>query len=500
MKAVFIIFCLLAVNCVSAQSLEERFRAFQQSAHVNYQSFRAKANQQYADFMRLAWEDHFANSPIPVPEEVVVPPVVYDDEKLQKDEELVKQDEKNNDEINHDVKGNEVIVEVVITPPLPQPQPEPIAEPEPIPHSDEYTCIFDYFNTTCSVRVPLQLLRLSAATNEDFAQGWEILSNGEYEATLADCLRLRDELSLCDWGYLLMLSEFSKNAYLADNNEATLLCAWLYCQSGYQMRLALDGARLNLLYASQHTIYRKSYFNLEGQKYYPLKAASKSLQICTVAFEKEQALSLHVVDYPRLQTDYSDIRLLQSKKYDDIQVSVKTNRNLLSFYETYPSNELNNNALTRWAMYANTPLTEEVRNMMYPALYSHLKGCDYRVAVEKVLNFVQTAFVYEYDDKVWGGDRAFFAEETLFYPYADCEDRSILFSRLVRDLLRLPVLLVYYPGHVATAVAFPTEESGDYIMVDGVRYTVCDPTYIGAPVGDTMPGMDNKTAQVMLLN
>ena len=88
----------------------------------------------------------------------------------------------------------------------------------------------------------------------------------------------------------------------------------------------------------------------------------------------------------------------------------------------------------------------------------------------------------------------------MFYPYADCEDRSILFSRLVRDLLRLPVLLVYYPGHVATAVAFPTEESGDYIMVDGVRYTVCDPTYIGAPVGDTMPGMDNKTAQVMLLN
>ena len=240
MKSVFIILCLLAVNCVSAQSLEERFRAFQQSAHVNYQSFRAKANQQYADFMRLAWEEHFANSPIPVPEEVVVPPVVYDDEKVQKDEEHVKRDEKNNDEIDHDVKGNEVIVEVVITPPLPQPQPEPIADPEPIPHSDEYTCIFDYFNTTCSVRVPLQLLRLSAATNEDFAQGWEILSNGEYEATLADCLRLRDELSLCDWGYLLMLSELSKNAYLADNNEATLLCAWLYCQSGYQMRLALS--------------------------------------------------------------------------------------------------------------------------------------------------------------------------------------------------------------------------------------------------------------------
>ena len=116
------------------------------------------------------------------------------------------------------------------------------------------------------------------------------------------------------------------------------------------------------------------------------------------------------------------------------------------------------------------------------------------------MHWVQTAFVYEYDDKVWGDDRAFFAEETLYYPYCDCEDRSILYSKLIRDLLGLNVLLVYYPGHLATAVEFDTEVKGDAIVLDGRRFVVCDPTYIGAPVGLTMPEMDNRTAKVILLN
>ena len=128
-----------------------------------------------------------------------------------------------------------------------------------------------------------------------------------------------------------------------------------------------------------------------------------------------------------------------------------------------------------------------------------LEGKSKLEAVEILLNFVQTAFEYEYDNVVWGEDRAFFPEETLFYPYADCEDRSILFSRIVRDLLDLPVVLIYYPGHLATAVAFPNAEQGDYIVLEGKKFTICDPTYIGAPVGATMPGMDNQTAKAILL-
>ena len=150
-------------------------------------------------------------------------------------------------------------------------------------------------------------------------------------------------------------------------------------------------------------------------------------------------------------------------------------------------------------MYANTPMDSESEQTLYPALRAAIKGLSEKEAVERLLNFVQTAFVYEYDDKVWGQDRAFFAEETLNYPYCDCEDRSILFSRLVRDLVGLDVALIYYPGHLATAVRFTETVKGDNVYANGKRYVICDPTYIGAPVGMTMPNMDNSQAKVILL-
>ena len=43
------------------------------------------------------------------------------------------------------------------------------------------------------------------------------------------------------------------------------------------------------------------------------------------------------------------------------------------------------------------------------------------------------------------------------------------------------------PGHMATAVRFNAPGTGDVIQVGRVTYTVADPTYIGAAVGQAMP-------------
>ena len=156
---------------------------------------------------------------------------------------------------------------------------------------------------------------------------------------------------------------------------------------------------------------------------------------------------------------------------------------------------------TRWAIYANTPLDTDVQQQLYPTLQEPLAGLSQLAAVNRLLNWVQPGFEYEYDDKLWGGDRAFFAEETLHYPYADCEDRAILFTRLVRDLLHLPCVLVYYPGHLAAAVHFDSTPSGVcYTNAAGMDFTLCDPTYINACVGMEMPLMKNKKAILIPLD
>ena len=51
-----------------------------------------------------------------------------------------------------------------------------------------------------------------------------------------------------------MIHALAQKAF-GESNEATLLTAYLYCQSGYQMRLARSGERVVLLFASNHAIY-----------------------------------------------------------------------------------------------------------------------------------------------------------------------------------------------------------------------------------------------------
>ncbi|MDE7408009.1 MAG: hypothetical protein K2M76_06265, partial [Muribaculaceae bacterium] len=361
---------------------------------------------------------------------------------------------------------------------------------------------FTYHGTPLKVRVPVDVsLRLTGTSENAVADGWNRLSSDEFAPLVADCMKLKSGKKLCDWAYLNMLKAMADAYAGAGSNESTLITAFLFSQSGYRIRLASDGSHLELLYASQHSIYDKPYFTLDGEKFYPMsKNVGSNLRICSAKFPKEKSLSLWVQNNPEVAESASQARTVTSKRYPDFSFRVSVNKNLIAFYDTYPTSEVGGNFMTRWAMYANTPVCASVRNELYPAIKSKTAGMSQLEAAERILNWIQTGMVYEYDDKVWGHDRAFFANESLYYPYCDCEDRSILFTRIMRDLYGLKCILIYYPGHLACAVNFPGGAKGDYIMVNGQKYTVCDPTYIGAPVGMTMDGMDNATAKVITLD
>lgn len=461
----------------------KQYGAFKQQAGLKYDEFRNEANRQYADFLRKAWQQYKTLPAIPKPKDEEVRPVVMPEEDKDKP-----------------IDNKPVIIEEVIAPPAPEPQPVPIAPIRERPKPEEKYVTFRFYGTDCKVRFDeARMFSISGTDGNALAKAWGVLSGESYNNTIRDCLELRIRMNLCDWAYLNLLDTMSR-ACLGRTNEATVLMAYIYCQSGYKMRLGLAGDKVCLLYASAHNIYDTGYFSIGGEKFYPFRCDASQMSICEASFPEEQPLSLLLAKEQVFTCDMTQRRTLQSVRYPDVKMETAINKNLIDFYNTYPVSDLGDNFMTRWAIYANTPVSKEAREGLYTALKEKTDGLGKLEAAERFLNFVQTAFVYEYDDKVWGHDRAFFAEETLYYPYCDCEDRSILFSHLVRDLLGLETVLVYYPGHLATAVCFDEEISGDYIVLGNKRFIVCDPTYIGASVGMTMPGMDNKKATVILLH
>lgn len=462
-------------------------RSFNNSAPHNFNSHRSNLNGQYIRITRDTWRQLRGAAPEPQPVDTnpPVPPVVIDDNSA-----AVPRNDRR------------VPVRRVITPRPPQPQPQPVIIPEQDNSSPTNYHNFTFFGTNEKVRLPEQyLFPLPGTSENDVADAWQTLCNGSFDNTVADCLSIRERHTLDDWAYLLMLDQLGKSIYGNNSDRATVFTTYVYSQSGYRTRMARNpSGRLALLYASQHRIFDKGYFRMDGDRFYPLDSSiGNELYVCQAAYPGEKSLSLAFRNAPGFDYAPSPQRTLKSRRYPDMKIELTTNANVMPFFETYPSSTIDNNMMSRWAMYANTPIQEPTRRQLYSALSSHIDTSDKLQSAEKLLNWVQTAFVYGYDNQIWGHDRAFFADETLYYPYCDCEDRSILFSRLVRDLLNLPVVLVYYPGHLATAVAFDTPVTGDYIEVNGRRFTVCDPTYIGAKVGATMPNMDNASAEVILL-
>lgn len=463
------------------QSLNE----FRKSVRADFENFRNQCMKDFVEFVSNPWKEFEEIPPVPMPKEDPVPPVVMPDE----------------DKDKRPIKDKPVIIDDVIKPAPITPQPTPIEPIEEVPVIEEKFVDFTFYGTSAKVRFDISNKpTLQKVDEKSVADALKEMKAEDYDNLIIDCLNLRKDLCLSDWAYLQMLKKLSDRITGGSHNDGALLLAYLYMQSGYKMRLAFDGEKLYMLYASKHRIYDLPSYNLANTFYYGVEKLPSRLFICEASFPKEKDMSLIISTQQRFKYVKSPVRKINSKKYSELKIEAAVNKNLIDFYNDYPTSMLGEDFMTRWVMYANTPMEQNVQSNLYSQLKEKLKNLSQFEAVSRLLDFVQTGFVYEYDDKVWGGDRAFFAEETLFYPYCDCEDRSILFSRLVRDIIGLDVILVYYPGHLATAVCFDTDVQGDYILLDKRRFTVCDSTYIGAPIGTTMPEMDNKTAKVILLS
>lgn len=467
------------------------FQEFRNQMYSDYNNFLGQINADYAKFLREAWQDVKGNAPVPAPDPVPeppTPPVV-----LPEDKPVPKPENKE--------------VPVDVAPPQPQPSPKPVP-PEPVREIPQTAPkLIDVVFYGCHEQLRYDIANvpfLAGTSNGDVADVWEKLCDGRANNLLIDCLELRDQHRLCDWAYHELVKNVAEviypNARYA--NERELMQMFILCQSGYKVHISKDNdGRLHTLVAADDLLYGYPYWEIEGQNYFLLDKDSpiRRLSVMEQSLPNDKAMRMTVREENRLGTQKYDSRLLKSEQYPEAMAQVTTNKQLITFYNNYPKCYRNNDPISHLWFYAQTPLSEISRKSLYPSLRSAINGKDKLDAVNVLLNFVQTAFEYGYDSQIWGQDRAFFAEETLYYPYSDCEDRAILFSRLVRDLTGLDVVLVFCPGHLFTAVQFPTPVDGDYIMVDGKRYTIADPTYIHAPVGLIMPDMDTSKLQAIIL-
>ncbi|MBP3517168.1 MAG: hypothetical protein J6K31_01930 [Parabacteroides sp.] len=332
---------------------------------------------------------------------------------------------------------------------------------------------------------------LADLDEKTIASVWEQLSDSPYTELINTLLFYKNDMNLNDWGTFQLLGRIVETFYPGKKNEQTVFSTFIMNQMGFRMKIGRCNNRLIHLIPFQTTVYGKPFINFEGEKYYILEDTDVDGGIYSYTIDYPNAtkqINLHAQRPFRLSLSLHTKQCnIGDKKYN-----ININKNLINLFQTYPQTEI--------SVYANTPLSNITRKSLEKELLPQLSGKAEQEAVNYLLQFVQTSFEYKNDLQQFGFEKFFFAEELFYYPFSDCEDRSVLFSQLVRRFLGLQVVLLDYPDHVTTAVKFNTPVPGDFIYMEGEKYIICDPTYLHAKVGQSIPRYKKQKAQIYILD
>ncbi len=348
----------------------------------------------------------------------------------------------------------------------------------------------DFYEAT----VPLQystgmVARLDGPPNaKSISAFWEAMSKSNYEEFLRQAQQVREKMKLNDWGFCEMLHKTAVRLYPGLTNEPNLFVWFMLSKSGYRAKIGYSGDAVYLLLPASNTLYAVAYyvFANSDQKFYNVMFDRFEKPRITQLFSYDQdypnatkLTGYQINTPPSIQPDTKAKILKFVDNGSEYTVTVKYDQSSVKFFEYYPQTDLE--------VYFDAVPSTDARKSLLEAMRPFVKDKSETDAVDVLLHFVQTAFPYKTDDEQFGREKPFFPEETLYYPGSDCEDRAVLFSFLVRNLLGLKVVGLDYPNHVATAVRFNGDVKGDQVMVGNVKFTICDPTYINADFGMCMP-------------
>lgn len=369
-----------------------------------------------------------------------------------------------------------------------------IPDKHPIPSTPDTRKEISFYDRPLSIPFRSAYpLRLAGTGERAISNAWNQAADINYTPLLNALREYKEQLRLNDWGFLLLVRQSVQAIYGKEKgNDVVFLTAYLLNQSEESVRIGRVNGRLVLLLQIKELVYALPQFTTEGQTFtiYSEEAFPASFQVYTYTQSFPRAtrrLSLHLPLLPDIGKDLLVHNL--PNHWQDTTVRIEVNRALIHFMATMPQ--------TDFRVYLESGTSAQIEQLV-SQLKAYTAGLEVTEAVALLLDFVQNTFAYQSDTQQFGYEKVFFPDEMLYYPYNDCEDRAILFCRLVSRLLRLKVALVSYPNHIAAAVCFPSPiEAETSYLSGGERYTLCDPTYINARIGECMPQFAGKKPELI---
>lgn len=324
-----------------------------------------------------------------------------------------------------------------------------------------------------------------SASPKAAGDAWLRLSEGDHGPFLASLAELRQQRQLGDWGTFQLLARVAREVYPYDPTRQALLHWYLGVRAGLDLRLAYARPGYAVLYATEETVYQVEFLMYRKRAYYihdPQGRFAGTERLRTYDAQPPRSttpLRFDLAQLPLTEPDLHTRRLDWTLAGEERAAEVTVDRRLGEFLGSVPQ--------TRLVSHFSAGLSPGALASVRTAVAADLEVRDEVGRVSVLLRFVQSALDYATDQEQFGREDYLYPDESLLYPQCDCEDRAALFAVLVRELVGLDVVGLDYPGHIAAAVAMPVPVPGDHFRWQGREFTVCDPTFIGAGPGRSMP-------------
>ena len=449
----FSLLAILTFSSVFAQS----FSDFKRVQSESFTKFRDKKDNEFSKYLQAQWEKYYA----------YISPSMYEQEKPKIIPVLAPKRVQN---VGPNLVINIKPAEKVLTSP----------KKKQIGHDVS----FEFFGTLLGFDIDKKMKNATfyPQTQKGILNFFSVLATSNYDDLLYGIEVTCKDMNLNDWGTYLLVNKLSKTLFISPD-DAKLFSWFLFNKMGYKVKVALDmDKHIVLLHAIKGVMYSTPNYMLNKKKYYVISHYNKGSIGSIYTYTQEYPQATKVFDFelktlPNLQQNIHK-KTVSFKEYGKVySASYSYNQNLIDFMDSYPQVD--------YKVFFNAPFEYETYKDIAKDIKQYTDHKKASAALNFVLRFVQKAFKYERDDTQFGREKVMFAEETLYYDKSDCEDRAVLYARLVKDLFGISVVGVKYKDHMSTALHVPMR--GESVKVAGQRYVLADPTYVNASLGQSIP-------------
>lgn len=487
MKSLFILFFISLISQSVIAQNTQNYEEFRTNMMNGYHSFRQGVLDGYADFLEGIWKNYKvfkSENPDLVPKPDVVPKVKdnpispkLDDISVESDtiEIPLKPKQPSLNKIS-----DEPIIEKVI----------PSVEPK-VPIVDKSIQV-NFYGLLIDLPLKRTIYKNGSLQQNHIAKYWRALENDGWKQIASILLEYKQQYNYSDFMYYLLISNYVGKIE-SDITKRCVIKLFLLVYSGYDARIAYYNDTLVFLLPFVDQLYACTYIVQNGLKYYLFHEeelpANGSIYSYELPTKKNNLKSFYanLQDNPHVAVENKEYYITDGR----LTISGNVNKKLMELLDDLP--QMSN------VLYSHPILDNDCRMQIVTSLKKQLVGKSKIEALQALLHFMHHAFKYATDQVQFGKEKPFFFEELLFYPKCDCEDRSVFFAYLVKQVLDLDCLLLDYPGHIAVAVSVE-EVTGTYYIHEGRKYYIADPTYIGASIGECMPDYIHIKPKLLIIN